>query len=284
MIRPFLAIQRLLRHAVLFEGSTRPIGLIRIGLPMLAWARYGAVHRFLDASDLPTAILAGAFWTSSIAMLVGFYSRASTALLGATLFAFYYYIGFALDQESYTHHHTYTLMAAVILLAMSPCGRSLSVDRWLALRREAAGGPKAPPERGPLWAQLLIGVQASCIYFWGAYDKTNMPWFLGARMEHYSMRFYLGSDYPQIPGFKTLMAIMGTSTVLLEYALAVGLWVRRWQRVLIPAGLLLHLGMYVFLPVATFSATMALLYLSYLDPDMVHRLISRVVPSTEDAG
>ena len=58
--------------------------------------------------------------------------------------------------------------------------------------------------------------------------------------------------------------------LLVEVALAVGLFMRRTHRWLLPIGILFHGVMVVTLPVATFSVTMWLLYLAVLDPDRVH--------------
>ena len=41
-------------------------------------------------------------------------------------------------------------------------------------------------------------------------------------------------------------------------------------------GLLLHSLLYVLLPVSTYSATMALLYLAYFDADAVHGVLERL--------
>lgn len=267
-----------------FEGSTRSVGLMRIGLALLMWTAYGSSWRLFQHETSLDLVVLVSFWCSSTLMLLGVSSQLSTAAAGLTQAVLYHYYGIHLDIEAYHHHHTYTLMVGTLLLSMTPCGRSFSFDRWLDLRRADRDGRAPLPEFGPLWALLLIGLQVSCIYFWGAYNKSHLSWFNGARMTHFTMKFYLGSELPSGTWFLALMTISGAGTVLLEYLLAFGLWVRRWQIWLIPAGLALHAAMYVTLPVSTFSATMWLLYLSFVDPELVHRGVDRMVGAQPRSG
>jgi hypothetical protein len=91
------------------------------------------------------------------------------------------------------------------------------------------------------------------------------------------MWFYFGSDYPSWPVFHAAMQSMAVGTVILEYALAVGLLVRSARQWLFVPGLLLHALFYLALPVSTFSATMCLLYLAYCDPNTVDEVIARLL-------
>ena len=95
-------------------------------------------------------------------------------------------------------------------------------------------------------------------------------------MEGFLLRYYLGSDLPRWPGFHELMAVMGTGTVMLEYALGVGLLFAITRRWLVIPGLLLHAGFYIALPIVTFSATMFVLYLAYFNADTIHAVTDRL--------
>jgi hypothetical protein len=188
----------------------------------------------------------------------------------------YYWFGLELGREPWTHHHTYVLAAGTFLCALTPCGRSYSLDRWLALRRAERAGRPAPPERGNLWGLRLIALQLSLIYLYTAYDKTTAAFLGGERMEGILLYYYLGSDLPRWPGFHALMAAVSVATVLLEYALGVGLLFRRTRRRLVLPGLALHAAFYVLLPVRTYSATIFVLYLAYFDAGAVHAVIDRL--------
>jgi hypothetical protein len=89
----------------------------------------------------------------------------------------------------------------------------------------------------------------------------------------------LGSDLPLESGlFRVGCAGAAVGIVGLEFALAVGVWRPRIHRVLLPLGVAFHATLYVLLPVATFSATMVLLYLAVMVPEAVERGLARVWP------
>ena len=127
-----------------------------------------------------------------------------------------------------------------------------------------------------------MAVQLSAVYFWGAVDKLNPGWLRGEKLEAQLLDFLFHSDPPDLPGWRALLIAVSASTVALELALAVGLWFRRARRWLVPAGVGLHLFIYLTLPVNVFSALSLVLYLAYLDPDDVHAAIDRL--SGRDPG
>ena len=257
------------------EGSTRAVALVRIGIATLLLAEWAAEARLLEDARPVAALVHVAFYATTIAMLLGLWSRAAalaTAILGGIL------IGnpLGLLTAGLGHHHTYLLVYVAALLALTPCGLSYSWDRLRAVRRAESAGLPPPPERGPLWGVALVGAQLSAVYFWGAIHKVVTPSMRnGERMEQILMSLYFGSDRPAIPGFQMLCAAVLLGTALLELALAIGLWFPRVRRPLIVAGLLLHAGIYFTMPVATFSATSVLLYLVFLDPERVHSVLDR---------
>ena len=183
------------------------------------------------------------------------------------------------DATTWHAHHTYLLVAAVIYIALTQSERSYSVDRWLAVRRARRLGVQPPSERGNLLGLRLIALQVATVYFWGAFDKTGLGWFNGSRVEQILMVKYTGSDYPDWPLFHEASVLLGAATVLLEYALAFGLFLPRLRRFLMPLGVLFHGSLYFVVPVKTFSTTMILLYLAYLEPDDVHRALDDVQAS-----
>jgi hypothetical protein len=252
------------------EGSTRTSALIRIGLPLLMWSRLGADFMLFRSEGLFDVVLSLSFFLSTSAMLVGFHSRLSTLWTGVTMLVVYYVAGMHQGYESYTHHHVYLLAISPCLLACTECGRSWSLDRVRAVAAARALGQSPPPERGPTWGLWLITLQLSQIYLWSAVSKCTSAFLSGERLEHIYMALYTGSDYPALPGFHEVMILTAVGVLLVELALAVGMFMRRTHRWLLPIGILFHGVMVVTLPVATFSVTMWLLYLAVLDPDRVH--------------
>lgn len=258
------------------EASTRSSALMRMGLAAVIWARWAIeLLLYIDMSTKGLA-LSISFFVFSTMMFFGIFSRLSTLLTGVVTLTMYHYFGYELGREPWTHHHTYILAFGTFLCGLTPCGKSYSVDRWLALRRAEKRKEPAPPERANVWGVRLIALQLSAIYIYTAWDKTYWGFLSGDRLEHHTMWFYLGSEFPDSAAVHTLFMLIAMFTVALEYALGVGLLFGRTRKWLVIPGLLLHGAFYVLLPVSTYSATVWVLYLAYFDPDAVHRVIERL--------
>jgi uncharacterized membrane protein YphA (DoxX/SURF4 family) len=259
------------------EGPTDIVALLRIGIALLVWTRWGSQLAYFWRPHPEMWALGSVFFVASTAMLVGFWSRTSTAITAATLFVgWLHFVPAHGMSDEFEHHHTRILMAANLFLAFTPCGGSWSLDRWLAVRRAEADGQPSPRNWGSLWATDLIALQVSTVYFWSAWDKSQWAFLSGERLENMFVKWYF-FDYPYwLPGFHEACVAMAWFTVLLEYVLPFVLFVPKLQRWFVPAGLLLHGVFFVVLPVGTFTCTMMLLYLAYLRPEQVRGVLSRV--------
>jgi hypothetical protein len=246
------------------EGSTRAAGLLRVALALIVWVRYGSGMTPWHDPAPERVVLGAVFFVTSSMMLVGWWSRAATAVTGLTTLAAFG-LGARGDEPSWFHHHTFLLTVAVLLLAMAPCGRSFSVDRW----RSGA------EERGPLWALDLIGLQVSIVYAWGAAIKMDHAFLSGYRLDVIVAYQYTGALPVGLPQWVLVAAAVAVTG--LELLLAVGLWARWSRRWLLPAGLVLHATIYWLLPVSTFTVTMMALYLVFVDPEAVARVVDRLV-------
>jgi len=269
-------LARLVHWAVDSEASSRSSALVRIGLALLLWARW-AGELVLSGGHSPDFLLFScAFFAATTAMLLGVVSRLATLASAVGAFVLYGYGGYVLGRPGWAHHHTYLLALATLLCALTPCGRSYSLDRWLAVRRAERAGLRPPPERGNVWGLRLIAIQLSLVYFWAAFDKSHAVFLSGAALERLWLYLYWPQALPPGGLFHAAVLVASVGTVALEYALAFGLPWRRTRRWLLIPGLLFHGILYVAMPVRTFSLTMALLYLAYLDPDRVHGVLERM--------
>ncbi|MFN7142961.1 MAG: HTTM domain-containing protein [Myxococcota bacterium] len=259
------------------EGSTRSVALLRVALVLLCWSRWGGDLLLYKASDAAELAISVSFYASTALLLAGFLTPLAGAWTAATLVAIFAFLGVVRGVEAYVHHHVFLLVAASVLLALTPCGRSLSVDRWLALRRSRADGHPPPPERGPLHGQRLLAMLVSSVYLFATWDKLTPGFLSGERLQHVLLDRYGTSAPPSIPGFETLCLLGALGTVAMEATLGIGLWVPRIQRPLLVAGALFHGMLFVVLPVGPFSATMVALYLAFLDPAAVHRAVGRLL-------
>jgi hypothetical protein len=274
------ALQRRLVH----EGSTRAVALMRIGLAALAWSEYA--HSFRGHVDLNTTriVIGLLFYVFSTLMFLGVLSRLSTFCTGLTLFISYYELGYHGYRSEFLHYHTYAMNTLIIVLALTPCGRSYSLDRWRSLRNAVGHGAPPAAECGPLWAVPLLSLQVSMVYLGGAYDKANALFLSGGRLQQIYSLYFGSHEGVSIPYFFELMTIMAWATVCLELALAVGLFVPRLQSVLIPAGIAFHALIYWSMPVSTFSLMMVLVYLSFIPEQSVDGFLRIMDGSRTDHG
>ncbi|HEU4404737.1 MAG TPA: HTTM domain-containing protein [Polyangiaceae bacterium] len=270
--------RRLVAWALLAEGSTRTAAILRLGLVLQLWCRWALDFTPFHTTSPDVRAIGASFFASSLLFFAGLKTRLAGAWLSLTLVAAYYHLGVRLGMhDEFSHHHTRLLATATCLVALAPSGRSLSADRYLENVRAAREGRAPSPERGPLWAQRLVALQVSVLYLFTAIDKTQPAFLNGTRLEQIYLHLYAGSDYPAWAGFHELAVAAAIATVALEYALAFGLWVPRWRRVLAPLGVAFHLVLYYCVPLRTFTASMCLLYLAFVDPDRVHAFIDTLL-------
>jgi hypothetical protein len=266
------------------EVSTRSSALLRIGLAVIVYTRFADAATFGPTTDWLGAGIMLAYWGATTATLFGWHAQLATAATALSMIAGVAYFGVALHQSEWSaHHHVYLLIAATACSALTPNGRSYSLDRWRALARSRAAGTAPPPERGRAGALYLMAVQLSAVYFWGAFNKTTLGWLSGDKFESQLLAFIFDSDPPAVPGWHAFVAGSSIATVALEYALAFGLWSRAARRWLVPIGIAFHVVIYMTLPVTVFSALSCLMYLAYFDPDDVHAVIDRLSGARSDA-
>jgi hypothetical protein len=259
------------------ELSTRSAALLRIGLAVIVFTRFADAMMFGPTTDLIGAGIMFVYWTATTAMLLGLCAQLATVATTLAMIAGVVRFGVMLHQSAWApHHHVYLLIAATACAALTPNGRSYSLDRWFALERCEQTGEAPPRERGRVGALYLMAAQLSAVYFWGAFNKTTIGWLSGDKFESQLLAFIFDSDPPAIPGWHAMIMAASIGTVALEYALAIGLWFGPARRWLIPTGIVFHIVIYMTLPVTVFSALSCLLYLAYFDPDDVHAAIDRL--------
>jgi hypothetical protein len=257
------------------QGSTRPLGLMRIAIAIIVFVRFANELSLYQGDSLSFLLLGVVFFVLTSMMLVGCWSQASCAGVALTLMTIHYYMGAVIGYPGWSSHHIYILIVSVSLLAMSPCGRSFSWDRYRAVA-QSQDMRDVPPEYGELWPQRLIALQLAALYFWAAVDKTNWAFLSGGRLQMAFIWSYTGRVLEPLISLGAILPVLAIIVVVVEYGLAFAIFVRRWQAIVLPIGLVLHAAFYVLLPVNTYSATVMVLYLALLDPDAVHRFLDRI--------
>lgn len=256
-------------------GSTRHLAVIRMGLVAAAWSEWASARMFYKATSLPDLLVTLVFFLSTTTAFFGWFSRVSMGVAGATAMGLVYGYGLYGEVDTYWHNHCKVLAHAMLLTALVPCGNLWSVDRWLQVRRAERHGEPIPSSDGDGWATRLLCFAEATVWFWGAADKLSVKFLSGDRMLQIIVSFY-----PVLAGWLAVVApvltVVSVLTVLLEFALPLGLWFRRARPLLMGSALLLHGSFYVLLPVGTFSVTMIVLLLAWFDPDEIDALWRRL--------
>jgi hypothetical protein len=260
----------------LTEISSRPLGLFRIFGTLtiiLEFTSTWAPHR-LD--EIPGSLLLG--WIMLISawfVLVGYKTRwfsASMALAAAGLHLYY-----GVHMDNYLLYKPVQMFQVTVLLAIAPCGRSLSFDRAIEVRKARAEGREPWPETVPWWMVELFILQIASVYLWAAYNKSDDKWLRGERMERYWVEWYGGSDSLVYSSLVHPIAVfLAWATTILEYVLAFGLLSRRARPYLMWGGVMLHVGILFMFSVTYFSLKMLLLLGLCLPPKAVHEFVGRI--------
>jgi hypothetical protein len=160
-----------------------------------------------------------------------------------------------------------------LLLALSPTGAALSVDR---LRKHGRAALRTAPLVAP-WGLRLVQLQMMLVYFFAFWGKTGDQWLEGTAV---STAFRL-TDLHRFgpPGLLTdnltIVSLLTWGTLALELALAVLLWYKPARPALIVGGLLLHLTIDTFVLVGFFGIAMSAGLMTFLDGDAVQRFVDR---------
>jgi hypothetical protein len=255
------------------EISSRSLGLIRIFGAILVIFRLApklSLHRF---DDPYAPLCAAALLLSCLFMIPGYKTRWFAVIAAISLGVLHIYYGQRVNN---------TLLAKpvlpfqmMVLLALTPSGRSLSIDRVLEVRRARREGRDPPPETMPWWQLELFLLTIASLYFWAAMNKTDARWLRGERMERYWLMWFGGSDsFVYSPLVHPLSVMFAWATTILEFVLAFGLMSRRFRHWVMWGGIALHVGILYTLSVPYFSMLMFTLLFAAAKPDKIHEYLS----------
>lgn len=163
-----------------------------------------------------------------------------------------------------------------LLLALTPSGAALSVDRW---RRHGRRALRSAPLVAP-WGMRLVQLQVVVVYFFAFWGKSGPLWREGTavstalRLDDLARFGRLDAVVENV----AIVALLTWGTLALELALATGLWFRRLRPGLIVGGLALHVLIDTFLLVGFFGIAMAAGLMTFLDGDRIEERMRRRGP------
>jgi uncharacterized membrane protein YphA (DoxX/SURF4 family) len=221
--------------------------------------------------ELPEAAYVGLLClgvVAAVAMSLGFLTRLATA----TTFVIVAYNLFL--STTHFHNNRAYLLIVLGLLAVSPCGRELSLDAWIRRRR---GRPALDPT-APGWPLWLLRFECAAVYGASGLSKLVDPdWFGGTVTWQRVVQARDDLEAWPLPDWavsaltdRSFHAGAAKLVVLTELFIALGLWWRGTRYAAVWVAVVFHLTIEMSASVQVFS---------YLG---IAALVIWAVPSTRD--
>ena len=146
-----------------------------------------------------------------------------------------------------------------MFLALSSCGAALSLDQ-----RRRTGSFWSAQCRAP-WPLRLLQVQLSLIYVVNVQAKLSGKAWVDGSAASYAWRAWPLFPAPEWLTSNALLANAASwGTILIELAIAILVWNRRWRPWVLAAGVMLHVAIMISLAVGFHSRAIFVLYLAFV--------------------
>jgi hypothetical protein len=274
----------------LAERPAWPLAIARIviGIGVLGWAisMWFEVQAFLSKDGLIPPDIAGSSWSWLPLESAASVRLALIALIGAAvaiiagwrptiwlLVAFVLLVAIQRRDEFVLNSGDVILRNLTLLLAFSPTGAALSVDR---IRRHGRSAFLTSAMVAP-WGMRLVQLQMMVVYLFAFRSKSGEFWTNGSAV---STVFRL-DDLQRFGTIDFLVenvvivTFLTWSTLIIELALGTLLWAKRLRPPLIVLGVLLHLMIDVLVLVGFFSIAMIAGLMTFLDADRIESWMQR---------
>ena len=201
---------------------------------------------------------------SAISMTFGFFTRTSTILLFLALVTLHHRNSLILNSGD-------TFMRiAIFFMIFSQAGAALSLDRLIRVARGKESGEPAPKEP---WAMRLIQVQLAFVYLYTFIWKAMGAMWLSGTAVYYTSRI---SDFwrfpvPYIFEHMWTIKLWTWATLLIEFALAVLIWIKELRYWVLLAGVMLHLGIEYSMNIPLFGFIMIATYVTFIEPEHLEK-------------
>ncbi len=258
------------------QGSTRALAITRLlVIGVLFWYVTSGSAFHPAHVDVPVARrgVAALLMVASWFAWVGYQTRAATVVIAISWGLLHLYWG--TSSGTFATTRDAQLLQALVVLAIAPCGRSLSVDRWLAVRRAQRLQRPPPSERGPLWSRWLMIASLSSFYAWTAVELATSEWLSGFTIERFWVGRWGSSDTlamaPEL--IHALSVALAWQVLTLLVVVALCLWVPRWRWYALTLGVILHLLTWPFFGAWPLTVTLLACYPMLVPTDWAHEFI-----------
>jgi hypothetical protein len=234
-------------------------GLLQGNEALRVAGRYRFSPLLYIQDPLSVRLFMGSLAAIAVAFALGWHARVASILLYLGLLSLYH-------RNISTNCGPDLLLVVISFYMMfSPCGATMSLDaRRVAQQRGTLAEPLVIP-----WAQRLLQIQLSLIYFCTALDKARGSTWPGGTAIHYVLfnREVRQFNLEWLGGYPVLISALTHAALVLEFSLAFLLWFRPTRRWIALLGVFLHAGIFPLVNVPLFGEQMTALYLVFLDHD-----------------
>lgn len=167
------------------------------------------------------------------------------------------------------------LRLGCIYLAVSPCGKALSLDRLIALWRGKA--PPIPIEVS-LWPQRLVQFNMALVYVTAVWHKwSGITWRNGTATYYPPfLREFYKFDYPPLVQHSPWMEITTWGTLVIQFALGTIVFWRPARKWVLLSGLLLHAQIEWMFNIPLFAFIMCSYYISHYEGYEISEWVKRL--------
>ena len=209
----------------------------------------------------------GFFWIFllfAVFLTFGFLSRLSSMMVFICL-------GAIIQRNGYiTNGSDYLLRFTGFFLMLAPSGAAISVDRLLRIWR---GQESIEAQPCWPWAQRMIQIQTAMLYVSAFCWKTvGSDWRDGTAL-YYTTRLLQFQRFP-MPTLENGLALrLATwSSLFIEFAMGVLVWVRKLRYWILLSGVCLHLSIEYSMNVPLFEWVAMAGYVTFIDPGDLSRM------------
>lgn len=182
-----------------------------------------------------------------LSFIVGFKTRVSTFLLIILILTFH--------QRNLVILNSADLLirSFLLILLFSPCGNLYSLDAHFSRKKG-----KEKERTTTAWTYRLLQLQISCVYLSTTLAKTKGELWLDGSAVYYATRLEDLTRFwiPFILDSYFTIKVLTWSTLAIEFALGLLVWIKDLRKPIIALGILFHLGIEWSMSIPTFEVLM----------------------------
>jgi hypothetical protein len=209
----------------------------------------------------------GAFGVAIFCSMIGLFTRYSLIVTVILMTSFH-------QRSIWFLSSSEMLMRLItILLVVSPCGHSLSMDSFLGRFFPQFKRKKI----WPVWALRLIQIQVSVVYLWTVWHKLQGNTWIDGTAVYYATRLEGMANFsiPFLMNSMIFLKLATWGTLIIETALGTLIWTKKYRKTVICAGVVFHLGIEYVMSIPFFEWYMMALLVNFFTPEELKAFVMR---------